>query len=499
MDNNNLSDKYISESDQAAIDKFLAKNRVPNSAIEQSFPQNVYQPVNTPSPVQSNSSSIDYIKKINDANRKVLEEEQKKAEEERRRIEEEENRLREEEKKRILEEKAREEAEKRAAIDDEVNRRLEERKKELEKEYVKKPKFSLFGKKDKTKSEPVKDTPVSDTVSLTQPESTESKSQKTHSKPGKIISKRNIEAEKRNKLPSSPVSPEFTTNQADLARLAFVDEKLSINNANAYKTRMESIADPVPKGITFIFVDANNLKYVNDNFGHDAGDRFLSLVASSLKLAFGDNNAYRQGGDEFAAVIERVENITPLIHKLKNNLEEVHNKENLPYPCSVSVGYATSDGRLTKDTLLKNADTMMYEEKSKYHSAHPEYDMRGNRLPFQNLKQETKFTFDDIYEYLSENADDIYTVLLADIDYQSLWIFQDIGTCFDMVNEMDINKSSIAFCIIITEDEYKFYGTDLDDVVVLKPLIKVLKKRITQKELAKFGNELSGFDNIYMD
>jgi len=64
-------------------------------------------------------------------------------------------------------------------------------------------------------------------------------------------------------------------------------------------TAYEEDCKTFPLTGTFIFADANNLKYINDIYGHAAGDTLLLKISEVLKKVFG-NEVYRIGGDEFA-------------------------------------------------------------------------------------------------------------------------------------------------------------------------------------------------------
>jgi diguanylate cyclase (GGDEF)-like protein len=50
--------------------------------------------------------------------------------------------------------------------------------------------------------------------------------------------------------------------------------------------------------------DINNLKVVNDKFGHEYGNKLIVSSANAIVAIFGEENTYRIGGDEFAVIIE---------------------------------------------------------------------------------------------------------------------------------------------------------------------------------------------------
>ena len=116
-----------------------------------------------------------------------------------------------------------------------------------------------------------------------------------------------------------------------------------------------------------IFIDLDNFKPINDNFGHEKGDKILKEVANILKENFRKNDfIIRFGGDEFIILInlqnKHISNIKKIIDSLRKRVEEKLNKYNLSF--SYGIAIYPKDG---KDlyTLLEKADIKMYEEKKK--------------------------------------------------------------------------------------------------------------------------------------
>lgn len=106
-------------------------------------------------------------------------------------------------------------------------------------------------------------------------------------------------------------------------------------------------------------LDLNGLKEINDQKGHDAGDKFIVQTAQTLKSVFGKRHVYRFGGDEFIAVLPNITHpaFQKLLETAKSQLGD-----------TASLGTTISG---TKDTdfesLLKAADAEMYENKKQYY------------------------------------------------------------------------------------------------------------------------------------
>lgn len=116
-----------------------------------------------------------------------------------------------------------------------------------------------------------------------------------------------------------------------------------------------------------IFIDLDNFKPINDNLGHEEGDKVLKEVANILKENFRkDDFIIRFGGDEFIILINlqnnNISSIKKIINSLRKRVEEKLNKYNLSF--SYGIAIYPKDGK-NLSTLLTKADKEMYEEKKK--------------------------------------------------------------------------------------------------------------------------------------
>jgi len=107
-----------------------------------------------------------------------------------------------------------------------------------------------------------------------------------------------------------------------------------------------------------ISVDMNELKYLNDNFGHDKGDEALQCIAKILQDYSGDNCIqYRVGGDEFVILYFKAdeETLKYNIRKMKEKLEETE------YSCAFGYALKSEDEDILE--ALKRSDEVMYKDK----------------------------------------------------------------------------------------------------------------------------------------
>ena len=130
--------------------------------------------------------------------------------------------------------------------------------------------------------------------------------------------------------------------------------------------RLVSGEDKRPEVMGIAFVDLNGLKMVNDHFGHDAGDKLLSRTASLLKIAFGDHEIYRAGGDEFVIICPDIAE-----EKLDEQVEQLRSLTERTPDISFAVGTVYVSGDYDIRNAMQIADERMYKDKQQYYAQHP--------------------------------------------------------------------------------------------------------------------------------
>lgn len=151
-----------------------------------------------------------------------------------------------------------------------------------------------------------------------------------------------------------------------LENKAFHDQLTGLNNRTAFADLIHGEGFEPEKCVVVMF-DLNNLKYCNDTFGHEAGDRYIKEGARIISECFSDlGPCYRMGGDEFCALVRgcslrecdrRLERIGKLAGEYNNTHEDIH--------IGIACGYEIYDRRIDYDIndTLRRADKMMYERK----------------------------------------------------------------------------------------------------------------------------------------
>ena len=125
----------------------------------------------------------------------------------------------------------------------------------------------------------------------------------------------------------------------------------------------------VKKELVAYVVDLDNLKPINDSFGHDVGDKFIIYTSEILKEVFGNNSyIFRMGGDEFYVVSYlELTNLKEDIKNLNAQIDRLIQKKRreIDKPFNLSYGYAVRRSYENIDQTFKRADESMYKNKQK--------------------------------------------------------------------------------------------------------------------------------------
>jgi diguanylate cyclase (GGDEF)-like protein len=180
----------------------------------------------------------------------------------------------------------------------------------------------------------------------------------------------------------------FTQEHVETIKLLAAQTAISLENANLYH---QASHDPLTKLanrnlfyetfkhsciqakqqhklIALFFFDLDYFKKINDNLGHDVGDKFLFYIAQQLKNCLQKNDlAARFGGDEFVVLVNGLDDaqqVDLLIQKLFQRFSEPAQIDGYSIPVSASAGISLypTDGE-DIHTLLEKADTALYQAK----------------------------------------------------------------------------------------------------------------------------------------
>jgi diguanylate cyclase (GGDEF)-like protein/PAS domain S-box-containing protein len=156
-----------------------------------------------------------------------------------------------------------------------------------------------------------------------------------------------------------------------LRTLALVDELTGLYNRRGFVSLAErqlSLARRKKQPLVLIAADVDDLKGINDRFGHAVGDQALVAAAGILKQTYREADIIaRLGGDEFTVFpIEASSGSTDmLVDRLNGNLRRYNDRHQREFTLSMSTGVALLEGELSKDVqqLLSEADSQLYRQK----------------------------------------------------------------------------------------------------------------------------------------
>lgn len=156
--------------------------------------------------------------------------------------------------------------------------------------------------------------------------------------------------------------------------LSHVDPLTHVKNRIAYEGKAEDVIDRIKNDPSYRFAvamfDVNNLKVINDDLGHEAGDEYLYNSSRVICNIFKHSPVYRIGGDEFVAILEDVDynNREELMKEFASELEHIRVTEQSPMRrVSIAGGMAVFDPvkHTDYDDVCREADADMYENKKR--------------------------------------------------------------------------------------------------------------------------------------
>ena len=161
--------------------------------------------------------------------------------------------------------------------------------------------------------------------------------------------------------------------------LAFTDNLSGLGNRQFLQRKIDLLDSQHATGYAVIFMDINDLKYTNDHFGHDCGDKLIKMVSTAIKGAVDNANGFcgRSGGDEFLAVIFPEHLVVNVAKQIREDLEAIKEREKVPFPVSLSIGVAgyselaaeehlAEKEFISADYVIRKADKRMYKDKCRY-------------------------------------------------------------------------------------------------------------------------------------
>ncbi len=177
--------------------------------------------------------------------------------------------------------------------------------------------------------------------------------------------------------------------------LAYFDELTNLPNRKNLLRRIQSLIDSRKSSFALLFVDLDNFKNINDSLGHDVGDYVLTQAAARLKELTDESiHLGRLGGDEFVVAIKDLDYkahaeafALRMLDAIKPAIK--YKDHDLHVGASIGISCYPDDGE-DLSTLMRNADTAMYEAKRRGGYCFVSYDQQMNDSALEMLLLENK-------------------------------------------------------------------------------------------------------------
>ena len=164
---------------------------------------------------------------------------------------------------------------------------------------------------------------------------------------------------------------ERTYAEEQIKHLAYHDALTNLPNRLLFKDRVTvalSHAQREGSHLAILFLDLDRFKVINDSLGHNIGDQLLQAVAARVQSCVRDSDTVaRLGGDEFTVLLPRLkrsEDAAPVAAKILEAIRHPFHIEGREFFTTTSVGISLfPEDAIDAETLIKNADTAMYQAK----------------------------------------------------------------------------------------------------------------------------------------
>ena len=166
----------------------------------------------------------------------------------------------------------------------------------------------------------------------------------------------------------------------EMNRLVNYDALTSVRNKGAFNNYIKMIQERIDRNeeveYAACILDCNNLKTINDKYGHEKGDEYLKASCRLICQTFRHSAVFRIGGDEFAVIMmnDDYANREQLARQFSDQQYEIRANTDKPWEqINIAFGIAEYDPKTDRRTVtitVRRADKIMYENKRTWKAAH---------------------------------------------------------------------------------------------------------------------------------
>src|SRR5699024_10557707 len=153
--------------------------------------------------------------------------------------------------------------------------------------------------------------------------------------------------------------------------LAYYDPLTKLKNQTSLEVDIKKLVEKNKLPVALLFIDIDKFKSINASLGHEKSNQLLQCLADTIQdmIQDEDGEAYRNGGDEFAMLLQDVTEAdaqyfaTALLEHMDEKVQENTTFNNIKMSISIGVAMATDTKQIVD--LFKRADLSLYEAKKK--------------------------------------------------------------------------------------------------------------------------------------
>lgn len=163
---------------------------------------------------------------------------------------------------------------------------------------------------------------------------------------------------------------EFTTTPYDQSAIETHSDLTELPNRRMLEQTLEQLIDSGETNISLLSLDLDDLKRINDSFGHLEGDAYIINAAQSIEASIraGDDDSeggdmlvpsvaelYHRSGDEFYVIIRNTTNTQAIVERIQQNLDDIESR--------ASIGFAVYEPNDTVSSFQSRSEAALIEDK----------------------------------------------------------------------------------------------------------------------------------------
>jgi len=232
---------------------------------------------------------------------------------------------------------------------------------------------------------------------------------------------------------------ERTYAEEQIKHLAYHDALTGLPNRLLFKDRVTvalSHAQRNSSRLAVLFLDLDRFKVINDSLGHNVGDQLLQEVASRVQSCLRDSDTVaRLGGDEFTILLPSLidsDDAAPVAQKILDAIRAPFHIEQRELFTSTSIGISLyPEDAADAETLIKNADTAMYQAKEQGRDNYQLFNAYVNARALQRIALEhglRRALINEEFDVFFQPIVDLRTGVVTGMEALLRWNHPELGS-----------------------------------------------------------------------